>query len=254
MFPGKMASLPEQYEEQGFLVVENLLSPDQADGLRNRTREIAEGKVPDFPRSDLELEPGAKTPRLESLRKLNRCAENDPVFFAHAADPRILDIVETLIGPDIKLFGSQCFMKPPGGIEKPYHQDSYYFTIEPKELVTCWTALDDVTLENGCLWVIPGSHRTGIVHHEDWFIGDRPDKQVPDASIDRENETPIVMPAGSCSFHHSVLLHRSAANTSDRPRRGMAVHYMSSKSKWTDPENPKPEYRLLRGREYPGAV
>jgi ectoine hydroxylase-related dioxygenase (phytanoyl-CoA dioxygenase family) len=248
------SDLSQRYQDLGYLVVENLLAPEQTDGLRDRTRAIAEGEVPGYPRSDFELEPGADAPSLLTLRKLNRCAENDPVFFAHATNPEILDLVETLIGPDIKLFGSQCFMKPPGGIEKPYHQDSYYFTIEPKELVTCWTALDDVTLDNGCMWVIPGSHRNGIVPHEDWFIGDRPDKQVPDAAIDRASETAIVMPAGSCSFHHSVLLHRSAANRSERPRRGMAVHYMSAKSKWTHPDKPKPDYPLLRGREFAGCV
>jgi ectoine hydroxylase-related dioxygenase (phytanoyl-CoA dioxygenase family) len=145
-------------------------------------------------------------------------------------------------------------MKQPGGIVKPYHQDSYYFTIEPMELVTCWTALDDVTLENGCMWVIPGSHRKGIIDHEDWFIGDRPDKQIPEEAIERERETAIVMSAGSASFHHSVLLHRSAANRSDRPRRGLAVHYMSARSKWTHPELPKPDYMLLRGREFPECV
>jgi ectoine hydroxylase-related dioxygenase (phytanoyl-CoA dioxygenase family) len=115
-------------------------------------------------------------------------------------------------------------------------------------LVTCWTALDDVTLENGCMWVIPGSHLGGLVDHsKPWLVGDRPDKQVPDELLDRSRETAITMPAGSGSFHHSLLLHRSAANRSTRARRGLAVHYMSAHSRWAHPTQPSPAYLLLRG-------
>lgn len=249
------ASPLESYRKNGYFVAETLLTAAETETLKRRTIEVAEGQEAAFPQSDIELEPGATERNIHTVRKLNRCAENDPVFLAHAKREKVLDIVESLIGPDIKLYSSQCFMKPPGGVEKPYHQDSAYFTIEPLDLVTCWTALDDVTEENGCMWVIPGSHRGEILDHsKEWTVGDRTDKQVPDELLDRSRETPVVMPAGSCSFHHSVLLHRSAPNHSDCPRRGLAVHYMSARSRWTHPNKRKPEYRLLRGRDYPGCV
>ncbi|MCO6457301.1 MAG: phytanoyl-CoA dioxygenase family protein [Pirellulaceae bacterium] len=248
-------TLADQYAQQGFAVVEDLLSDETLARLRQRTQDIAEGLVPEFPSADIELEPGAERRTLATVRKLNRCAENDSVFLELASEPSILDVIESLIGPDIKLYASQCFMKPPGGIAKPYHQDSAYFTIEPPDLVTCWAALDDVTLDNGCMWVIPGSHRGGLVGHaRDWLVGDRVDMQVPLDRLDLGRELPVVMPAGSCSFHHSLLLHRSAANLSDRSRRGLAVHYMSARSRWTDPARPQPAYRLLRGREFAGCV
>jgi phytanoyl-CoA hydroxylase len=162
---------------------------------------------------------------------------------------------DSLIDGDIKLFGSQCFMKPPGGIEKPYHQDSAYFTIKPMSLVTCWIALDDVTVENGCMWVIPGSHRGELYDHsQPWNVGGRIDMQVPGEKIDRSCETPITMSAGSCSFHHSMLLHRSGPNQTEGHRRGLAIHYMSSQSRWTHPTMPQPPYPLLRGREYRDCV
>jgi phytanoyl-CoA hydroxylase len=155
----------------------------------------------------------------------------------------------------VKLFESQLFMKPPGGVEKPYHQDSAYFTIEPMALVTCWSALDDVTVANGSMWVIPGSHLGGVVDHgEPWQIGDRIDKRVPASAMDLASEVPMVMPAGSCSFHHSLLLHSSRPNRTNHSRRGFAVHYMTARSRWTNPSKPAPNYRLLRGREYPGCV
>jgi ectoine hydroxylase-related dioxygenase (phytanoyl-CoA dioxygenase family) len=249
-----LLSMVEHYREQGYLVRENLLPADHIQRLRTRMQEIAEGQVPDFPMSDVELEPDPGNGRPQAVRKINRCAENDALFMTHAANDHILDVVESLIGPDIKLYASQCFMKPPGGVAKPYHQDSAYFSIEPMDLVTCWTALDDVTLDNGCLWVITGSHLEGLVSHEKWHVGGREDKQVAEALLDRRREAPITMPAGSCSFHHSLLLHSSGANNTDKPRRGLAVHYMSARCRWTNPEVSPPTYQLLRGCEHPGCV
>ena len=231
--------MKERYETDGYLVVESLLDADHIANLRSRMETIARGET-DFPNENIELEPDS-----HAIRKINRCAENDPVFRAHAEKPAILDIVESLIGPAIKLFASQCFMKPPGGVEKPWHQDSAYFPIEPMNLVTCWTALDDVTVENGGLWVIPGSHRNGLVDHAKWQLGDREDKQVE--LLEDSPQQAITLPAGSCSFHHSLLLHRSGPNHTDQPRRGLAVHYMPASCRWTDPTLPEPDHPRLRG-------
>jgi len=243
-----------QYEEEGYIVIEDLLTQPELQRLHQRTIDIAKGRV-DFPVEKIELEAGAVKQNVETVRKINGCAENDPVFLAHAENERILDLVESLIGPDVKLFGSQTFMKPPGGVEKPYHQDSAYFFIEPMALVTCWAALDDVTLENGCMWVVPGSQRLGVLDHSQaWQVGDRVDKRVPESAFAGHTEVPITMKAGSCSFHHSLILHKSNANHTQHPRRGAAVHYMSARSRWTHPSLAKPDYKLLRGREYPGCV
>jgi phytanoyl-CoA hydroxylase len=249
-------SRAEVYDDQGFLDVDHLLLPQEVEELCRRTQEISEGRGQDFPQQHLELEPGANGVRsAKTIRKINHCAENDAVFMKYAKLDRILDIVEELIGPDIKLFGSQLFMKPPGGVEKPYHQDSPYFSIEPMALVTCWIALDDVTVENGCLWVVPGSHRLGpLPHTEKWLVGDREDKRVPDSEFDRSTEIPVTLSPGSCSFHHSLILHMSHPNHTNTSRRGLAFHYMSSHSRWTNPSKPQPKYLLLRGREYPDCV
>lgn len=249
-------SLVTQYRTNGFATVEKQLSTRELEALRQRMDLISEGRVSSFPEEMIEFESAATgISTRPPVRKINQCAERDEVFMAHAANPKILDIVESLIGPNIKLFGSQCFMKPPGGIQKPYHQDSAYFTIEPRELVTCWTALDDATIDNGCLWVVPGSHQIGLLDHDQpWHVGDRVDMQVRDEQIDYTREVSNELTAGSCSFHHSMLLHRSGPNQTERSRRGLAVHYMSSRSTWTHPSDPLPTYPLLRGREYPDCV
>ena len=248
-------SYAEQFREQGYLVVEGLLSAEEVQQVRQRTEDLITGAVPGFPAADIELEPGAKTVELATVRKLNRPAANDPVFLTHAGNPRVLAIVESIIGPDIKLYNSQCFMKPPGGVEKPYHQDSAYFAIEPMDLVTCWTALDDVTLEKGPMWVIPGSHRQGVLDHsQPWVVRDRRDKQVPVEATERNRETPLLMPAGGCSFHHSLLLHRSTPNRSDhlaaRPGHPLHVGPVPLDRQTADPSQ---AMSSCRGRNFPAA-
>ena len=244
-----------EFEKSGFVVVDELVNADERLELCQRTADIANGLVADFPEQDIELEPNTNTRSLHTVRKINQPAKNDRVFARHASNDKILAIVEQLLGPDIKLFGSQAFMKPPGGVEKPYHQDSPYFTIEPMALVTCWIALDDVTLENGCLWVIPGSQHLGpLPHSEKWTVGDRTDMRIPESLFHRNLEVPIPLKPGSCSFHHSLLLHMSHPNRSNEPRRGIAFHYMTAKSRWTAATPPKSEFLLLRGRSYPECV
>jgi phytanoyl-CoA hydroxylase len=242
----------KRFEDDGFIVVKDLLNPSEVAELIQHTEQIAAGRLP-FPQESLEWEPGTELQDrgMMTLRKINNCAEHDQFFAEHASKAAILDIIEALLGSDIKRFGDQAFIKPPGGSEKTYHQDSAYFAIEPKAIITCWAALDDVTQQNGCLWVIPGSHIGGIVDHsQEWMVGDRKDMMVPDEALEREREVPITMKAGSCSFHHSVLLHRSGPNLTEQHRRGLATHYMSSRSRWVGDPAEKPHYPLLRGREY----
>ena len=245
-----------KYLHDGYIVIDDMLSEHKLAALRQHVEDIAEGRV-EFPEQSLEYEPSVNVLRrhMRHLRKVNECAQNDPFFLAHARNPAILDMVEALIGPDIKLFGDQMFVKPPGGIAKPYHQDSPYFNIEPMALVTAWVAMDDVTVKNGCMWVVPGSHHVGPRDHsEPWLVGDRTDMRIPDSAINLSKEKPITMKAGGCSFHHSLVMHRSGANHSVQFRRGLATHYMSSQSHWTSSSAKKPKFPLLRGREYPGCV
>lgn len=245
----------ETYARDGQVTVEGVVSESELETLRQRTNQIASGEV-DYPRESLEYEPTAKGDErsLESLRKINK-PSLDPFFLAHTRHCGILDIVEKLIGPDVMLFGDQFFIKPPGGIEKTYHQDSPYFKIEPMALVTAWTALDDVTLDNGCMYVVSGSQNGGpLEHSEPWMVGDRQDMKIPDSAIDFGRERPVTMKAGDVSFHHSLILHRSGLNSTSQFRRGYAVHFMTAKSIWTGDPADKPEYELLRGEAYEGCV
>jgi phytanoyl-CoA hydroxylase len=250
------AEQKSQYEQNGYLVFENLFEREEIDRLLTRLEDLVAGRVARPEGIFLQVEPSvqrgeaaAESP-LNALRKVEGLVAHDPVFYDFATAPRLLDRIADLVGPDVKLFRDALMMKPAHhGSAKPYHQDSAYWSIDPPELVSCWTALDDATLENGCMRVIPGSHRRGIMEHQHLA-----DYQVDEETLDRSGEVAVPLAAGGCLLFHSLLLHATSPNHSPQPRRAMINSYMSARARFTGPAERKPHYLLLRGREYAGAV
>lgn len=153
-------------------------------------------------------------------------------FFDFVTDPELLDLVSAVIGPDIVLWASSVFCKPAGvGLEVPWHQDGQYWPIHPRATVTVWIALDEVTTENGCMRVIPGSHRMGEFSHE---VSDREDlvlnNVLNDPRLDLSRAYDVVLEAGQLSLHDVNLVHGSQPNRSTRRRAGFAIRYMPSTS------------------------
>ena len=157
----------------------------------------------------------------------------DACWLEHARIPDVLDLVEQLIGPDFLLWGTTVFGKPAGtGKRIPWHQDGEYWPIRPLATCTAWIALDDATLENGCLRVIPGSHRERRVRHHQQ--NDSPAlalNQELDASEYNEREAAdICLEAGQISLHDVYLVHGSEPNMSAKRRAGFACRYMPTTS------------------------
>lgn len=142
---------------------------------------------------------------------------------------------------DIQIWHDQIQYKPPhhGGVNN-WHQDAPYWpVIKPETPVTAWIALDDVDESNGCMWMVPGSHKWGnhIKTLESNAQADFFDiaKKFPD----RDDVRPIPWPVkrGEVSFHHSMTFHGSHANTSDRPRRAIALHFMTGDARFVKSGN-----------------
>ncbi len=154
-------------------------------------------------------------------------------FLNYARNPEILDMVEQLIGPDIALWNSSFFAKPArDGKRTPMHQDAAYWPIRPMATCSVWIAVDDSTHENGCLTVIPGSHREREMRSHD-------NKPSEDANLhleirgdeyDESKAVDLVLKAGQISLHDAFLVHGSAANRSARARRGMTLRFMPTTS------------------------
>lgn len=245
-----------QFERDGVLVVADLLDKDHIAALRERAEWIASGQAAHIPSARLQVEPQvAKGQALaetyaDSLRKMSHLAFCDEVFEAHARNEQILDVLAALLGPDLKLYQDQLFMKPPRvGSRQAYHQDAPLgFHIDPPDMVTCWVALDDATIENGCLWMLPGSHRCGYIDRAKW-------KEYEAMALAGElpTEQPIELQAGDCSFHHGLILHSSQPNLTDRRRRGYATHYVSARCRYTGPPADN-DALLVRGQSFAGCI
>jgi phytanoyl-CoA hydroxylase len=185
---------------------------------------------------------------------------DDPLREAHyhyrpifdlCTSPRLVDAMESLLGPNLVLLYSHIMSKKPGGLRVAWHQDGpYWHRVEPKIAVTAWVALDDATLENGCMRVIPGSHRG----HRDLgqrltdtpdLIQDRP-YELPSEVIDEVSAVDLVMKRGDLSLHDSYLVHGSEPNRSAGRRAALTIRYVPSSTRIQD--QPDRKQYLIRGQ------
>jgi ectoine hydroxylase-related dioxygenase (phytanoyl-CoA dioxygenase family) len=249
---------PEQlaaYHRDGYVVVEDLVSAEELEALRERLREYTHGGR-DPGAIDVQVEPRIQRGELavehpgDGIRKLTGLVDYDDRFHALGLHPNIVGIVQQVLGPDLKMFRNALLLKPPEvGSAKGMHQDSPYWSIEPMELCSCWFALDDATTENGCMEVLPGWHTRGPlphIHVTDDFVVE------PSAYA---GTPPVTAPvrAGGGLFFHSLLPHYTAPNRSDHWRRAIALSYMSSRSRFTG-EGEGPVYLPVSGETFPGCV
>ncbi len=154
-------------------------------------------------------------------------------FLDLALDPAILDMIEQVIGPDIILWSCHVFCKPAGtGREVPWHQDGHFWPFRPLATCTAWLALDHVDTENGCIRMIPGSHRARRLyrHHEDADPAMALYEALDFDQYEESDAINVELEPGQFSLHDIYTIHGSAANRSGRRRTGVALRYMPSTS------------------------
>ena len=253
-----MQLTPDQldaYHRDGYLHVEDLVTPDELTSLRNRLRAYTHEDRP-AEALKIQIEPRVQRGELavdhwgDGIRKIDGLVEGDDLFQRLGTHPNIVSILTQVLTPDIKMFRNSLLCKPPDvGSQKGMHQDSPYWPIEPMELCSCWFTLDDATLENGCMAVLPGWHKKGPLPH----VHVTDDYVVDEQSYDASEMVHVPMRAGSGLFFHSLLPHYTAPNRTQKWRRAIALSYMSAKSRFTG-EGEGPEYFHIQGKTYPGCV
>ena len=151
-----------------------------------------------------------------------------PWIVALASNKSILDAVESLIGPDILLFGASMFSKKARDVRfVSWHQDAAYYGLDPQEEVTCWVGLTDADIENGCMRVIPGSHLgADAVHEETYDPQNMLGRGQTIRGIDDSKAVYMPVKSGQFSMHHERTIHGSMPNPSDRRRVGISFFYM----------------------------
>jgi non-haem Fe2+, alpha-ketoglutarate-dependent halogenase len=147
-----------------------------------------------------------------------------------AAHPRVLDAVEAILGPNLLIWGSRWFTKMPG--DKTYitwHQDGTYWGLHPPDVATAWIALSESSAENGCMRVIPGTHKQGMLPQRETESLDNALSRGQEIAVevDEEKAVDLVLQPGEMSLHHIGIVHGSKLNASKKPRIGIAVRYIT---------------------------
>lgn len=221
------------YRDNGFLVIEDALSLHEVDELRAETLAIC--------RAERGALGGVTTPEPhesdDDVMRRYLC-----IHFPHKisavmeralSHPAIVETLTRTVSPNVKCMQSMLFIKAAGKPGQAWHQDEIYIPTRDRSLTGGWIALDDATVENGCLWVIPGSHRPGVLymqaeHHDRRFDCAWEAQRFP---YSNDDAVPVEVKAGSIVFFNGYLLHRSLPNyASSGYRRSLVNHYMSAES------------------------
>ena len=254
-----------RFRRDGFLIVRNLVSSDEVAELRQHTEALMQGRLPeqqvatvrrksndetvsidDFGAPPDHLSPAERANYFLRVHMLHRKLALHERYLLH---PRVLDVLEVLIGPDVSALQSMLFLKPAGADGQGWHQDSYYIPTHPDTLCGAWTAIDDCDEQNGAMWFAKGSGVEPVYPpcpesgygFGDKLVGDvryvqnvsntDDRKNGLSAAADRYDQVLATMKAGDTAFFNGHVLHRSKQNWSaDRYRRSFVGHYCNARS------------------------
>lgn len=204
-----------QFDRDGFFVLEDYFATDEIDAITVAIDRHTE-------RHNAQLSAGGTEgiSRPNEIQFTAFLAENDDTIRAFASQERLAALAVALLGPDVRLYWNQAVYKHPETPRPfPWHQDNGYTPVEPEQYLTCWLALSDATIENGCIWALPGSHRQGTLPHRDSDIG-RVGYDGPEPGV------PVPLRKGSMAVFSSLLLHKSGPNlTSSEIRKAYILQY-----------------------------
>ena len=218
----------EEYNKNGFLAVKNVFTSSEVKDLQDvtdefvdRSRNLKESND-DF---DIDLKAGhsSTTPK---LRRIMSPDKHHPVYERANKNPKLLDIIEQLIGPNIRYHHTKLNNKAPGGgAQVEWHTDWGFYPHTNDDILEVGVAIDPMTLENGALMVVPGSHKgPAYDHHENGvFVG-----AVNISDVDLDSAASIILEEGDISLHHVRALHGSEPNRSSKSRRLLLMGYSAA--------------------------
>ena len=221
------------YEENGYLVgLPPVFNVGQVKDLNDGLTELM--KL---------LRPG------EDAKDIREWHESSRFLYDICTNSTILDFVEDILGPDFYLWGSNFFVKPPRSSSTVgWHQDTYYWPLEPKISATVWVAFEDVDEANAAMQVIPGSHRAGLLKHSRSSDTDSVlTLECEQGQFREDSAVSLNLRAGQVSIHDDKLVHGSPANNSPRRRAGLTIRYSSTVVKCDLAVNPYFTTYLCRG-------
>lgn len=216
------------YQENGYVRFDDVLSEEELDVLRRgMSQALAQRKG--FVRDLAGGDGGMTSAQKDRILQMLNLWENFPEMRAYVLGRRVAGIARRLTGSEhLYVYHDQALVKEPGpSAPSPWHQDQPYWPSKEAGMLSCWMALDDVTVERGCMQFIPGSHRWGEFPPIS-FGGDGPALKdyLSEAQRAQWEPVPVELKAGSCTFHHGLTFHYTNANTTDHTRRAFVTIFI----------------------------
>jgi phytanoyl-CoA hydroxylase len=243
LFESAGPELAAFFAENGFALLGNALSPEEVEELNVEALRLCRGDLgsisgPTTPVADDDSDE-AVLRRYLCIHYPHKMSE---VALRALHNERIVDALVSVIGPNVKAMQSMLFIKSEGKPGQAWHQDEFFIPTRDRSLTAVWIALDDATIENGCLWVLPGSHKRGVIYPAREQDDPRFDctTEAYDFPYRDEDSVPVEIPAGTAVIFNGYLLHRSLENSGQHGyRRALANHYMSAESllPWRPPSH-----------------
>lgn len=221
------------FDRRGYVIVDDLLEPALLAAVRAEATATCQGQRGDVAGVTPASEHEDDMTVLRRYLCIHFPHKISPLMLETGRLPAVLDVLTGVIGPNVKMMQSMLFIKSPGKPGQAWHQDEAHIPTRDRSLIGVWIALDDATVDNGCLWVIPGSHQPGVLHpvrsHGDPRFDGTPEAHGFDHH--EADAVPVELPAGSAVIFDGYLLHRSLPNSSPLGlRRALVNHYMSAES------------------------
>ncbi|MFD0618540.1 phytanoyl-CoA dioxygenase family protein [Paenibacillus sp. GCM10027629] len=237
-----------KYKLQGFISSNHLLNDNEVktsiDALMYLGLVDAKGAKLQFAKPESELKTVEE--RELALRKIYEFVNVEEKLRNIAYHPSIIGTISRIFGEEPRLIQDMALLKPPhGGGEKPWHQDMAYGNLTyTKAVIGVWIALDEATIDNGCMHVIPKSHQEGATPHyavRDW--------QLCDSQVPVERDVLVPLKPGGVLFFHGMLYHGTPSNLSTMRRRALQFHYAPASAERVNPK----EYKRMFTNELTGA-
>lgn len=230
------------FDEHGYLVVDQVLTDPEIQDAKDALTELIDDETFEhvyyenhtLDELDRPFETLTRAEKLRYVRKFSRFADVDDRLEHTRLHPEILDVVGRLVDGEPDHFQSMALIKPPGGREKPWHQDKAYFELALEApVVGVWIALDAATADNGCMHILPDSHTDGPVPHFQ-----RRDFQICDTDVQVDRDVMAPLEPGGVLFFNGLIHHGTPPNRTDSLRRALQYHYTADRVEWLDDGHP----------------
>ena len=252
----------QSWNEKGFILIPNFFPENKCIEINQTVIDIVlsmVGNSEEFNHAYIdqghigirEMKPSHKIENIEDeMSKVFRLHQTG-IFNEFIKRDDLLNIVEDILGENIDCFLSQFIFKNPGAWGQPWHQDSSYFPFDRAPQVGAWLATSAATKENGCLVILPGSHKEVIHEH---LPDDRPGSNYGYTEIkdhDFKKEMPLFLNTGDLLLFHSFLMHKSYDNKSNNRRTAMVYHFAETGTDFGELDSPTNEWISVRGKGLP---